>query len=54
MTDAVFSLLRIILGDFDFNEMKATEPYLGPLYFLGYVMIVFFILIVSERQQHNS
>ncbi|TRY80961.1 hypothetical protein TCAL_09384 [Tigriopus californicus] len=45
MTDAVFSLLRIILGDFDFNEMEQTERYLGPLYFIAYVMIVFFILI---------
>ena len=46
-TDSIFSLLRTILGDFDWNALESTEPILGPLYFLGYVLFVFFILLVS-------
>ncbi|XP_074647871.1 polycystin-2-like isoform X2 [Tubulanus polymorphus] len=43
--DAVFTLLRIILGDFDFHEMERAHYILGPLYFLLYVFFVFFVLI---------
>ena len=46
-TDSIFSLLRTILGDFDWNALESTEPIIGPMYFLGYVLFVFFILLVS-------
>ena len=48
LTDSVFSLLRVILGDFDWDGMVAAEPLLGPMYFVCYVLVVFFILLVSQ------
>ncbi|XP_077506010.1 polycystin-2-like isoform X2 [Amblyomma americanum] len=43
--NAVFTLLRLILGDFDFEEMEAANRVLGPIYFLSYVFFVFFVLL---------
>ncbi|UYV82599.1 PKD2 [Cordylochernes scorpioides] len=42
---AVFTLLRLILGDFDFEELEAANRVLGPIYFLSYVFFVFFVLM---------
>ncbi|PAA70221.1 hypothetical protein BOX15_Mlig009158g1 [Macrostomum lignano] len=42
---AIFTLFRIILGDFDFNSLQTAHRVLGPLYFLLYVFFVFFVLI---------
>lgn len=36
--------LRIILGDFNFYELEAAHYALGPVYFIFYIMVVFFIL----------
>jgi polycystin 2 len=38
-------LFRIILGDFDFNSLEAANRVLGPMFFLTYVFIVFFVLL---------
>ena len=46
LTDSVFTLLRTILGDFDFPAMNKAEPVLGPLFFMGYVLSIFFVLLV--------
>uniref|UniRef100_A0A9J2Q9S0 Polycystin cation channel PKD1/PKD2 domain-containing protein n=1 Tax=Ascaris lumbricoides TaxID=6252 RepID=A0A9J2Q9S0_ASCLU len=43
--NAVFALLRTILGDFDFNALESADRILGPLFFLTYVFFVFFILL---------
>ena len=40
-----FTLFRIILGDFDFEQLEAANRILGPLYFMLYVFFVFFVLI---------
>ena len=32
---AIFTLFKIILGDFDFNAMQSTNRVLGPIYFLS-------------------
>ncbi|CAD6196168.1 unnamed protein product [Caenorhabditis auriculariae] len=45
--DAVFALLRTILGDFDFNALEKTNRILGPAFFISYVFFVFFVLLVS-------
>ena len=45
--DAIFTLLRTILGDFDFHAIERADPFLGPLFFLAYVFFVFFVLLVS-------
>ncbi|XP_041374515.1 polycystic kidney disease 2-like 1 protein [Gigantopelta aegis] len=43
--NAFFTLFRIILGDFDFEELEAANRVLGPMYFMLYVFFVFFVLI---------
>ena len=43
--DSVFTLFRIILGDFDFYALKQSHRVFGPIYFITYVFFVFFILI---------
>ena len=45
--DAIFTLLRTILGDFDFHAIERADSFLGPLFFLAYVFFVFFVLLVS-------
>ena len=42
---ATFTLLRTILGDFDFHEIEAANRILGPIFFLSYVFFVFFVLM---------
>jgi polycystin 2 len=43
--DAIFTLFRIILGDFNFHELEAANRVLGPIYFILYVFFVFFVLL---------
>lgn len=43
--DSVFTLFRIVLGDFDFYALQQSHRVFGPLYFITYVFFVFFILI---------
>ena len=45
VTDSVFTLLRTILGDFNFRLLQKTQPVLGPMYFTVYVVCVFFVLL---------
>ncbi|GIY28689.1 polycystin-2 [Caerostris darwini] len=42
---AVFTLLRLILGDFDFEALENANRVLGPIYFLCYIFFVFFVLM---------
>ena len=42
---AVFTLLRIILGDFDFPSLIQASPLFGPIFFICYVFFVFFVLL---------
>ena len=44
-SSAIFTLLRTILGDFDFNSMEKANRILGPIFFLCYVFFVFFVLL---------
>lgn len=43
--DAIFTLFRIILGDFDFHALEAANRILGPIFFITYVFFVFFVLL---------
>ncbi|XP_057314432.1 polycystin-2-like isoform X2 [Hydractinia symbiolongicarpus] len=43
--DSVFTLFRIILGDFDFHAIEDANRILGPIFFITYVFFVFFVLI---------
>ncbi|CAF4480352.1 unnamed protein product [Rotaria socialis] len=42
---SIFTLFRIILGDFDFNAILTAHRVLGPIFFLTYVFFVFFVLL---------
>ena len=42
---AVFTLLRTILGDFDFHSLEASNRILGPIFFMTYFFFVFFVLL---------
>ena len=44
-SDAIFTLLRTILGDFDFYALEKANRVLGPIFFLCYVFFVFFVLL---------
>jgi polycystin 2 len=43
--DSVFTLFRIILGDFDFVALEDANRVLGPIFFVTYVFFVFFVLL---------
>ena len=43
--DSIYSLFRIILGDFDFYGLIRANRVVGPIFFVTYVFVVFFILI---------
>ena len=38
-------MLRLILGDFDFQALEAANRVLGPIFFLSYIFFVFFVLM---------
>ncbi|ESO05743.1 hypothetical protein HELRODRAFT_171411 [Helobdella robusta] len=42
---AIFTLFRIILGDFNFQALQQANSILGPTYFILYVFFVFFVLL---------
>ncbi|XP_070544814.1 polycystin-2-like protein 1 isoform X3 [Ptychodera flava] len=43
--DSIFTLFRIILGDFDFHELEQANRIMGPIFFCTYVFFVFFVLL---------
>lgn len=43
--ESLFTLFRIILGDFDFHALERANRVLGPTYFISYVVLVFFVLL---------
>jgi hypothetical protein len=45
---ASFTLLRTILGDFDFHSLEQANRVLGPIFFISYVFFVFFVLLVCS------
>jgi hypothetical protein len=42
---SVFTLLRSLLGDFDFEEMQYVHPIMGPLFFVLFVSLSIFVLL---------
>lgn len=45
---AMFTLLRTILGDFDYQAIEQANRVLAPIYFLSYIFFVFFVLLVQK------
>jgi hypothetical protein len=43
-TNSFFTLFLIILGDFDFDELRLANDLLGPALFISYIVIVYLIL----------
>jgi polycystin 2 len=43
--DAIFTLMRTILGDFDYLEIENANRVLGPIFFMSYIFFVFFVLL---------
>jgi len=43
--NSFFTLFRIILGDFDFEQLEQAHRVLGPIFFMLFVFFVFFVLI---------
>jgi polycystin 2L1 len=56
----MFTLLRTILGDFDYQAIEKANRVLAPIYFLSYIFFVFFVLLVTpsvpkiKRDTKNS
>ena len=46
ITDSIFTLFGMILGDFNFKAIESASTFLGPVYFLSYIFFVFFVLLV--------
>uniref|UniRef100_A0A1I8P7Z4 Polycystin cation channel PKD1/PKD2 domain-containing protein n=1 Tax=Stomoxys calcitrans TaxID=35570 RepID=A0A1I8P7Z4_STOCA len=42
---SVVTLMRMFLGDFEYELIEKSNHILGPIYFLSYVLFVFFILL---------
>jgi len=45
LMDTIFTLFRMILGDFNFRDIERASTLLGPIYFLIYIFFVFFVLL---------
>lgn len=41
----IYTLFRIILGDFNFHQLEDAHRILGPIFFITYVFFVFFVLL---------
>jgi len=39
--------MRIILADFDFQQVQEADAILGPIFFFVYIFFVFIILVVT-------
>ncbi|CAG9826843.1 unnamed protein product [Diabrotica balteata] len=42
---SMFTLLRTILGDFNYPEIEEANRILAPIYFVTYIFLVFFVLL---------
>ncbi|KAH8319022.1 hypothetical protein KR067_004090 [Drosophila pandora] len=42
---SILTMIRMILGDFQYNLIEQANRVLGPIYFLTYILLVFFILL---------
>ncbi|XP_045462540.1 polycystic kidney disease 2-like 2 protein [Harmonia axyridis] len=42
---SMFTLLRTILGDFEYGLIEEAHRILAPIYFLSYIFLVFFVLL---------
>jgi len=43
--DSFVTLMRILLGDFNYPDIATVSPIMGPVLFWSYVFVVFFVLL---------
>lgn len=54
LVHSLLALFKTILGDSDFRSLQITNRVSGPIFYLSYVFIVFFVLLVSLLFQLQS
>merc|ERR1711871_1906351 len=42
---SILSLLRMAVGDFDYNELVYSQSFLGPVLFWIYIFLMFFVVM---------
>ncbi|XP_034659787.1 polycystic kidney disease 2-like 2 protein [Drosophila subobscura] len=42
---SMLTMIRMILGDFRYNLIQESDRLIGPIYFITYILLVFFILL---------
>lgn len=47
--DSILTLLRAVLGDFDYLAIEKANRVLGPIFFVTYIFFVFFVLLVTNN-----
>ena len=45
VTLSVYTMFRTMLGDFDLSPIEHADRTFGPLYLMGYIFFVFFVLL---------
>jgi hypothetical protein len=45
MEKSFFTLLKSLLGDFDFDELRDANPYVGPVLFVTFIGLAVFVLL---------
>lgn len=45
LTQSFFTLTRSLLGDFDFEELRQENPFLGPIMFFLFTLLAVFVLV---------
>jgi hypothetical protein len=43
--DAHFALMRSLLGDFDFGQLRDADPWMGPFFFVLFVGLAIFVIL---------
>lgn len=45
LPESIFSLFRSTLGDFDLESLREVNRYLGPLLFVSFMILMFFVIV---------
>ena len=45
LMQSLYALIRMLLGDFDFEALRLAQPVLGPLMFTVFILVVVFVLL---------
>lgn len=45
---AFVTMMRIIINDFNYLDLEKDAQVIGPIFYISYVMLMFYMLLVSE------